>query len=197
VTAHWSYAGSTRHLWVAAATAGTIGVVLLGAPGLAPRPAPDRPHPVAHATPGVPETAGSGGAAIPQPSSTPSSVPSALPSASPSPSAAALPTPTGPPWDPVATGFARDFTRPGAGHPDWLARVSRWTSDYLAGQYQHTDSHRIPVATLHRITPVTISETIVDFLAFYDTGLRLAGRVELGPAGWQVTSAQPAVETGK
>ena len=99
-----------------------------------------------------------------------------------------------PPWQPVAAGFARDFTRLGTGQADWHTRVSRWTSPYLTQQYEKTDPHRIPAASLTRLTTVAVGRTTVDFRASYDTGLTLACRVELGPTGWKLTRVLPTQE---
>lgn len=176
-----------RWLWVAAAGAAVLGIALLVGPRIFAGAAPSRSaNSAASSSPAV---------------STP--LPVNRPSAGPSPSAplvpsdapaTGLPKPPAPSWQPVAVGFARDFTSPGTGHADWLARVSRWTSDYLAGQYQQTDPHRIPTGALTSLMTVTPGESSVDFLASYDTGLKLACRVELGPTGWKVTRAQPAAD---
>jgi hypothetical protein len=180
-------AGGNRALWVAAAAAAVTGVVLLlpsrHSHGPAARPAAEPTHAAQRIAPGAP-VAGSGGR------------PAATVRSSPSPSISPASEPVAPAaearWRPVATGFARDFADPGTGQADWLARVRRWTTPYLARQYQQTDPHRIPAATLTTIAPVAAGETIVSFIASYDTGLRLACRIELGPTGWKVTSAAPA-----
>lgn len=173
-----------RGLWIAAASAAVLGITLLVGPQLVGKPASDQARLPGEATarPTAPTTAGlpTAGASIPS-----SPVPS-------SPVASQSAKPPAPPWQPVATAFARDFTNPGTGHADWLARVSRWTSDYLTSQYQRTDEHRIPVASLTGIMTVTAGETTVDFRASYNTGLKLDCRAELGPTGWRVTRAQPA-----
>lgn len=169
-----------RGLWIAAASAAVLGITLLVGPHLVDQGGDtDRAHVSAEATA--------------RPAAGPIALPSASTSPVPSPSIASqLPKPPAPAWQPVATGFARDFTNPGTGHADWLARVSRWTSDYLTSQYKRTDGHRIPVATLTGITAVSTGETTVDFRAAYDTGLTLNCRAELGPTGWRIARAMPA-----
>lgn len=169
-----------RGLWIAAASAAVLGITLLVGPHLVGSPSSGRAPEVTTRT-GAPATT--------RPPSAPASAtpsPVTLP-----PVASQLPKPPAPPWQPVATGFARDFTNPGTGHADWLARVTRWTSEYLTSQYQRTDERRIPVASLTSITTVSAGETTVDVLASYSTGLKLICRVELGPTGWKVTRADP------
>jgi hypothetical protein len=181
----WAPAGAAL-LWAAAAAAAVLGGGLLltqhtsGVPGRPPLAA--QPHRAAHSpAPAVPAPKRAGQSPTPA-SPTASFSPATEPV---TPAAEAL-------WLPVATAFARDFANPGTGHTDWVARVRRWTSGYLAGQYQQTDPHRIPAATLLAVKPVAAGGTSVTFVASYDTGLTLTGRVELGPTGWKVTSAQPA-----
>lgn len=170
-----------RGLWIAAVSAAVLGITLLVGPHLVGNPSSGRSPDEVTTRPSEPASARTPGAAA---SATPS--PMTLP-----PVASQLPKPPAPPWQPVATGFARDFTNPGTGRVDWLARVSRWTSEYLTGQYERTDEHRIPVASLTGITTVSAGETTVDVRATYNTGLKLICRVELGPTGWKVTKADP------
>lgn len=179
-----------RGLWAAAAVAAVIGVALL-LPSRGHHPAQGaagrQPAATQSQAPGVPATQSSSspavqGGASPSPSISPASEPVR-------PAAEAL-------WGPVATGFARDFADPGSGsdssNVDWLARVGRWITPYLAEQYRQTDPHRIPTATLRSIKAIATGETIVSFVATYDTGLTLDCRVEFGPTGWKVTTATPA-----
>ncbi|MDP9240460.1 MAG: hypothetical protein M3O55_07450 [Actinomycetota bacterium] len=181
-----------RGLWAAVAAAAAIGVALLlpthhlahpQAPaGRQPAGAPSQVLAAPANGNGSPAAAGS-----PAPSVSPSIKPASEPAR---PAAEAL-------WRPVAAGFARDFADPGTGSEtdkaDWLARVGRWTTPYLIDQYRQTDPHRIPTATLRSIKPIATGETTVSFVAAYDTGLTLDCRVELGPTGWKVTTASPAV----
>jgi len=169
-----------RGLWIAAASAAVLGITLLVGPLLVGEAPSEAPVASTEATTGPPSLVPSTPLASPPPTALPTQLPSQRPQ------------PPAPAWQPVATGFARDFTNPGTGHADWLARVSRWTSDYLASQYARTDPHRIPVATLTGITTITAGETTVDFRASYDTGPALNCRVEIGPTGWKVTRALPA-----
>lgn len=176
-----------RGLWAAAVAAALLGIALLlprhhlGTPAAAPLPGRTS----------VPANSPVPGGPAPRPTR------SAAPAGAASPSASIFPAgePGGPAadaqWRPVATGFARDFADPGTGHADWLARVRRWTTPYLAAQYQRTDPYRIPAATLTAVKPIAVGATTVSYVASYDNGLTLACRVELGPTGWKVTGAQP------
>ncbi|PZS31674.1 MAG: hypothetical protein DLM59_09555 [Pseudonocardiales bacterium] len=179
-----------RTLWMAAAGAALVGVALL---------LPSHPHAHHHAgvVPGHPAAAQSRAPAAPGARATSPVAPAGAaptPTASMSPAAEPVRPAAEALWKPVATGFARDFATPGAGPSDWLARVRRWTTPYLADQYRQTDPHRIPSATLTSVTPVATGGTIVTFTAVYDTGLTLDCRVELGPTGWKVTAATPATK---
>jgi len=106
--------------------------------------------------------------------------------------ASAIPLPA---WEVVINGFAVDFTHPGAGHDDWLARVSTWSSDELAASLAQTAPERIPDAHLEHLTPLATGDVVVDVLAEYDTGLQLVIRAQTGPAGWHVTFAEPSTST--
>lgn len=100
-----------------------------------------------------------------------------------------------PPWRAVVDGFAVDFTSPGAGRDDWLARVSRWTTPELAAGLADTAPERIPDARLEHVTALSTGDVVVDVLAEYDTGLQLVIRAQTGPAGWLVTLAEPTTST--
>lgn len=103
------------------------------------------------------------------------------------------PAPTYPlgqePWRPVLTGFATDFAQPG---PDWSTRVIRWTSDYLTEQYRQLPLDRVPAGSLQGLEVVVTGEAVVDVIAVYDTGLRLAIRAENSAEGWKVAKVEPA-----
>jgi len=106
--------------------------------------------------------------------------------------AAGEPAPTYPPeqepWRPVLTGFATDFAQPA---PGWSARVTRWTSDYLSEQYRQLPLDRVPAAALQDLQVVVAGEAVVDAIAIYDTGLRLAIRAENSAEGWKVAKVEP------
>lgn len=98
-------------------------------------------------------------------------------------------------WQPVVDGFTADFTDPGAGHADWLARISRWTTTDLATQHALTAPERIPVAALRQLTLLSVGDDVVDVLAEYDNDLTLVIRAQASPQGWQITAVQPATST--
>ena len=106
--------------------------------------------------------------------------------------AAGEPAPTYPPgqepWRPVLTGFATDFAQPA---PDWSTRVTAWTTDYLSEQYRQLPLDRAPAATLQDLEVVVSGEAVVDAIAVYDTGLRLAIRAETSAEGWKVAKVEP------
>ncbi len=183
---------STVALWVAAASSATVGaVILMGAP---PPDRPATPQPTALQTPApTSKPTGDGSTAPPTgtapPSPSPSSSPTAMPSSPSSQPAAA-------PWEPTARGFAQDFTNTTGGHPAWVRRLQRWTSSYLAQQYQYTDIRTVPIAALTELTPLSVSTRRADVLASYDSGLNLTCRVELTSHGWKVINAEPADTAG-
>jgi hypothetical protein len=106
--------------------------------------------------------------------------------------AAGEPAPTYPPgqepWRPVLTGFATDFAQPS---PQWSARVLRWTSEYLSQQYCQLPLDRVPAAALQELEVVVSGEAVVDAIAVYDTGLRLAIRAENSAEGWKIAKVEP------
>ncbi len=185
-----------RALWWAAAGCAAVGLVLLLTSDRSPARAP-----WVHAAATGAQRVAPGSPAQPAPGNGPrAGHRSAGPTGtSPSPSISPAGEPPAPVadvrWRPVATGFARDFAHPGSGAADWLARVRRWTSPYLAEQYRHTDPYRIPSGSLVTVEPAAKGDTVVTFVATYDTGLSLTCRVELGPTGWKVTSAAPATRS--
>lgn len=172
-----------RLLWFGAAAAGVLGAALL----LVPDP-PDPPLTLSSPNRFITQPPTPGERTEPSPSVAAASPPSAARPGPPDTSAAA----PAEQWRPVIAGFTRELTNTSAGgHPAWLRRISQWTSDYLTRQYQHTAAARIPTGTLVGLDVVTADATVVDFIARYDTGLTLAGRVERGPAGWKVTTVEP------
>lgn len=170
---------------VAAVAAAAIAAVLLFRPasdGAAPAPGVE---PLAHSAPGKTSPPS------PQQDGTPSSTAvTATPPAPSVPPNMGSPTATPDPRQTVLTGFAIDFARPG---PDWVARTTRWTSDYLTEQFGQIDQTRVPAATLLSVEIHSGGEYSVDAAASYDTGLVLLMRAELTPAaGWVITTVRPA-----
>lgn len=186
---------SSSLLWMAAAGAAVVGVLLLQSPTTQPPTGPSgataTTAPAATGSAAVPshvdgsahahepEALGSPPVTEPQPATSLSGPP---------PTAEPLPAP---PWQPTARGFASAFTQPGSSQDDWLARVTPWTSTYLTGQYQLADHRRLPTAMLLELTATATGETSVEFLATYDTGLKLLCRAELEPSGWKIIAAEP------
>ena len=173
-----------------AATLAIAGIVLVFGPnGEAPAPGPD-----SQAGQSLAQPSGS----TSQPSLTPAggqpatSGPATSSSAPMAEEAAGEPAPTYPPgqepWRPVLTGFATDFAQPA---PDWSTRVLRWTSDYLSEQYRQLPLDRVPAAALQDLQVVVSGEAVVDAIAVYDTGLRLAIRAENSAEGWKVAKVEP------
>lgn len=129
--------------------------------------------------------------------------PSAGPPPEPSTGAATEPPPTvagepdAPPagaeqqWRPVVEGFAADFAAPG---PDWVPRISRWTTPYLAETYADVDPREVPMATLVDLQIGATGAYTVDATATYDTGLTIGLRAELSPDGWQITTVEPLTD---
>lgn len=94
-------------------------------------------------------------------------------------------------WRTVATGFATDFTTAGPDAADWQRRVSRWTTEQLAEQYQLVAHERIPAGRLLTLEPDAIGEYIVEFTARYDTGLVITGRAVSDGTSWRIAAAEP------
>jgi hypothetical protein len=173
----------------AAAALAIAGTALVFGPSSgSPSPAPDSPASQSLAQPPAPTPTLSPTPAGGQPATS-----------EPAPSAPALgaeaagePAPTYPPgqepWLPVLTGFATDFTQPA---PDWSTRVLRWTSDYLSEQYRQLPLDRVPAAALQDLQVVVSGEAVVDAIAVYDSGLRLAIRAENSAEGWKVAKVEP------
>lgn len=159
------------------------------------RPAQDAPEP-STAFPGTTTTQPDG--TVPADNS-----PSAGPPPEPSTGAATEPPPTpagepdAPPaeaeqqWRPVLDGFAADFADPG---PDWVPRISRWTTPYLAETYADVDPREVPIATLVDLQIGATGAYTVDATATYDTGLTIGLRAELSPDGWQITTVEPLTD---
>ncbi|MEV6774364.1 hypothetical protein AB0N05_37585 [Nocardia sp. NPDC051030] len=91
----------------------------------------------------------------------------------------------------VARGFATDFATPGSGHQDWWSRVTRWTTTYLADQYNLTDWSRVDQATLIDMRAENQGPTVVDTIATYTDGSALAIRVEHSDGRWKVSTVVP------
>ena len=167
---------------VAALASAALAVVLLSSASRESA-APAAAEPLARSIPGktFPPSALDG-----TPASSIETARSAAPSVVPRTSAAAA---TPDPRLTVVNGFAADFTRPG---PDWVARTTRWTSEYLTDQFGQVDQTRVPVAALLSVDIHSSGEYSVDAAASYDTGLVLLIRAELSPTGWVITTVRPA-----
>jgi len=94
-------------------------------------------------------------------------------------------------WLPIARGFATDFATPGADVKDWHRRLSRWTTEQLAEQYQLVAYERIPAGRLLTLEPDAVGEHIIEFTARYDTGLVITGRAVTDGTAWRISAAQP------
>jgi hypothetical protein len=92
---------------------------------------------------------------------------------------------------PIARGFATDFATPGTDVKDWHRRLSRWTTEQLAEQYQLVAYERIPAGRLLTLEPDAVGEHIVEFTARYDTGLVITGRAVTDGTAWKISAAQP------
>ncbi len=117
--------------------------------------------------------------------------PSASVSATPTRAVNPLPPAQPEEWRRVATGFATDFTTPGAGLQDWAGRLSQWVSPALADAYRNTDPTKIDTAKLQSLRTYSSSTDTVDTVATYDTGLKLGIRLQLGQLDWRVTVCEP------
>lgn len=122
---------------------------------------------------------------VPDPAATPSTVTSSMAAAEQDES-----TPIGGVSAPrqVAEGFATDFTDAREG---WWERMSRWTSPALGQSYRTTSLDRIASGQLTGVTDYAVTNTVADFEASYDSGLRIGVRVEYVDGQWQVTRAVP------
>lgn len=191
-------------LWAAAAVCAAAAVVLLlpaGGGEEASSLAPATPLTEASTTP-TPLPAPASSPAVPDEIEPAPPAPPAPPASAATPSATASPQTgtdadleadvvTEQRWRTVATGFATDFTTAGPDAADWQQRLSRWTTEQLAEQYQLVAHERIPAGRLLTLEPDAIGEYIVEFTARYDTGLVITGRAVSDGTSWRIAAAEP------
>jgi hypothetical protein len=170
-------------LWCAAAVSAAAAVVLL-----LPTPHPTtNPEPEGRPTPNGRSDLGGGNPAATEPTAFPSGPASPLTGTDSNLQDLAVEQE----WLPIARGFATDFATPGADVKNWHRRLSRWTTEPLAEQYQLVAYERIPAGRLLTLEPDAVGEHIIEFTAGYDTGLVITGRAVTDGTAWRISAAQP------
>lgn len=92
------------------------------------------------------------------------------------------------PWRPVLEGFSTDFAQPGT---DWATRISQWTTSELAAGYTDTDPTQLITGIPTAYEQALTTGRLIDAIVTYDTGDRIAVRVENSDTGWVITRVQP------
>ncbi|AGB27301.1 hypothetical protein Mycsm_07207 (plasmid) [Mycobacterium sp. JS623] len=92
----------------------------------------------------------------------------------------------------AAERFATNFATPNGDRDGWLARLSTDVSPELLGQYQSTDIATVPQTAVSQVTgPMGADPGVATFQIDYADGSRLEATLELGEAGWKVSSVIP------
>jgi hypothetical protein len=92
----------------------------------------------------------------------------------------------------TAERFATNFATPNGDRDGWLARISGDVSPELLGQYESTDLATVPQTTVSQVAgPMGADPGVATFQVDYADGSRLEATLELGEAGWKVSSAIP------
>lgn len=92
----------------------------------------------------------------------------------------------------AAERFAANFASPNGDRDGWLARLSTDVSPELLGQYESTDIATVPQTAVSQVTgPMGADPAVATFQIDYADGSRLEATLELGEAGWKVSSVIP------
>jgi hypothetical protein len=92
----------------------------------------------------------------------------------------------------TAERFATNFATPNGDRDGWLARISADVSPELLGQYESTDLATVPQTTVSQVAgPMGADPGVATFQVDYADGSRLEATLELGEAGWKVSSVIP------
>jgi hypothetical protein len=92
----------------------------------------------------------------------------------------------------TAERFATNFATPNGDRDGWLARISADVSPELLGQYESTDLATVPQTTVSQVAgPMGADPGVATFQVDYADGSRLEATLELGAAGWKVSSVIP------
>lgn len=92
----------------------------------------------------------------------------------------------------TAERFATNFATPNGDRDGWLARISADVSPELLGQYESTDLATVPQTTVTQVAgPMGADPGVATFQVDYADGSRLEATLELGEAGWKVSSVIP------
>jgi hypothetical protein len=92
----------------------------------------------------------------------------------------------------TAERFATNFATPNGDRDGWLARISGDVSPELLGQYEGTDLATVSQTTVSQVAgPMGADPGVATFQVDYADGSRLEATLELGAAGWKVSSVIP------